>query len=202
MKYKVTFTHLSDIHMGSPYNSGTVEVHGDFVPPIFPRGFQDRSAISDDGQICFLVEWTDIVNPAFRIWKIDAHQKSVTKSNIILGCCENIVYKNGLVEINAWKYDQGIKSYIISEFFLIPPDEEFDSLHLNHLQYRIKEYLIKNMRDNIYVWTRHEVESFLIGNLPGKTLDDPQVQSIFKELEQEGLIRIIGSDDRYLESSN
>lgn len=201
MKYEVSFKNLSDIHMGSPYNSGTVKLSGDFVPPIFPRGFQDRYAVSDDGQICFLVEWTNVVDPSFRIWKIDAHQKNVTKSHIIPGCCERIAYCDGLIKINAWKYDQGIKTYVVSDFFLVPFDEEFDSLHFKHLQYRIKEYLGEDMKNNIYAWTRHKVESFLIGNLPGKTLGDPQVQSMLKGLEQEGLIRIVGRDDRYLEST-
>lgn len=203
MKYKVTFTHLSDIHMGSPYNSGKAELQGEFIPGLPERGFQDLYAVSVDGQICFLVEWVSIVNPGFRVWKIDARQRNVLKSNRIEGCCKEISWTENCVYIIAWSLEKGDFTIKIfeSEFFQTPPDLAF-IFNPSVFKKMLHDRLILDMANDILLWTKDDVKSFLDKNAPGEKIDNSQIQSILKELEKEGLIHIIGREDRYLASSN
>lgn len=186
--------------MGSPFNGAKVELYGDFVPLLSSEvTFQDLYAISNDGQICFLIQWmSQKNNPGFCIWKIDARQRSVLKSSRIEGCCNGIKWKNDGVDVDSWAYDKGITTHTVSEFFETPPDKQF-IFDPSIFKKTLHECLIQDMAKDILFWTKDDVQSILDKYAPGKMVHNLKIQSIFKELEQDGLIRIIGRDDRYLE---
>jgi hypothetical protein len=204
MRYEITFKNIVDIRMGSPFNGAKVELRGDFVPLFTNETFQDIYTISNDGLICFLVEWVHINNnPAFRVWKIDARQRNVLKSNRIEGCCKGISWTENCVDIIAWSLEKGDFTIKIfeSEFFQTPPDLAF-IFYPSVFKKMLHDRLILDMANDILLWTKDDVKSFLDENAPGEKIDNSQIQSILKELEKEGLIHIIGREDRYLASSN
>ncbi len=96
--------------MGSPYNGANVKLTGDFVPELGDFTFQDISLVSEDGRICYLIQWAIDKDPGYIVWKIDADNNKVTKSNRIEGCCDSLFYDNGSVKTVAWNWDSNKKS--------------------------------------------------------------------------------------------
>ncbi len=95
MKYEILFFNVSEIRMGSPYNTADFKLKGPFVPDLTDYTFQDIFAISSKGNTIFLVQW-DIVNnePGFRVWKISSNPDSVCQSSHIRGCCSKVELLN------------------------------------------------------------------------------------------------------------
>lgn len=78
--------------MGSPYNGANVKLAGGYIPNLGEFSFQDRFLVSGDGRTCYLIQWVMDSGPGFIIWKIDADTKTVTKSNLIEGCCDSLFF--------------------------------------------------------------------------------------------------------------
>lgn len=55
MKYAVNFFNVSEIRMGSPYNTADINLKGPFVPDLTDYTFQDIFVISSKGNTIFLV---------------------------------------------------------------------------------------------------------------------------------------------------
>src|SRR6476620_9667186 len=90
--YKLKFKNTEKMGTSPRFNSADVELWGDFVPELEGRVFQDKGAITKEGDICFLVEWVNPSSqvPGFRVWRVSAADRTVTQSEVIEGCCESI----------------------------------------------------------------------------------------------------------------
>src|SRR5262245_51805985 len=90
--YRVTFSEVQEIRMGSPFSLAKVTLEGDFVPDGIERyEFQNLHAVTPDGSVCYLVEWQlDGNDPGFRVWQLDALRRLFAHSTRIAGCCESI----------------------------------------------------------------------------------------------------------------
>lgn len=98
--YKIKFSNEMEIRMGSPYNVADIDIAGDFVPQLDDYEFQDKYALSSDEAICLLIQWSIQQNePGFIVWKLSEKDQMLSKSDRFEGCCDNIEFKNGKVEV-------------------------------------------------------------------------------------------------------
>lgn len=111
--YKIEFSNEQEIRMGSLYNIADVKISGDYVPDISGYDFQDKSLISGDGKICYLVQWETINNePGFIVWKLDSANELLSKSQRVEGCCDSLTFDNNKVIVTSWSYDSNAKKSI------------------------------------------------------------------------------------------
>ena len=122
MSYRVSFSNLSDIRMGSPYNTAKVSITGGYLPSaedLTNSTFQDKAAVSDDGEVCFLIEWATAHNePAFRVWRISNIERTLRKSVVIHGCCvdvKSLSDGNG-ASLTVWQFPAGERQEVVALF--------------------------------------------------------------------------------------
>jgi hypothetical protein len=114
--YKITFDQIDEIRMGSPYNIARIKVDGGYSPDTAQESFQDKYALSSDGDTCFLVVWDSTRNePAFTVWKVSDREKSVKKSKLISGACQEITYlsESNTLKAVVWSHPQGTRTEVI-----------------------------------------------------------------------------------------
>ncbi len=116
--YKIRFSGLVDIHMGSPYNIADIHVIGGYFPEnVSDEAFQDRCAVSIDGQTCFVVVWDRPNNdPGFRVWKVSNQDRSVKKSDRISGCCQEVSLSGDGVSVVVWEYEKPLRTETVTDF--------------------------------------------------------------------------------------
>jgi hypothetical protein len=108
--------------MGSPYSSAKVSISGGYLPGaegLTDSTFQDKAAVSEDGEVCFLIEWTSARNePAFRVWRISNLEKTITKSAVIQGCCVEVKSLNdgSGVSLTVWQFPAGERQEVVVSF--------------------------------------------------------------------------------------
>lgn len=105
--------------MGSPYNGANIKLTGAFVPELSDYTFQDISLITENGRVCYLVQWEIDKSPGFIVWKIDADNKVVLKSKRIEGCCDSLYFDKNTVKIVSWSWDSDRKIDIKNEVIVI-----------------------------------------------------------------------------------
>lgn len=110
IKYNIEFDVLGEIRMGSPYNGANVKLTGDYIPALGDFTFQDISLVSENGRTCYLVQWAIDKDPGYIVWKVDADNKTLTKSNRIEGCCDSLYFDNESVKTVAWNWDSNKKA--------------------------------------------------------------------------------------------
>lgn len=116
IKYNIKYEALGEIRMGSPYNGANVILDGEFIPDMSELTFQDKGIVSNDGFTCYLIQWDMIDNnPGYKIWKIDAKDRKISKSKHIDGCCDDINLNDSGVTVKTWKWDSSKKCENVSE---------------------------------------------------------------------------------------
>lgn len=112
--YEISFLNPIEIRMGSPFNLATVVIKGSFLPDLSNASFQDKGIVSKDKLSCYLIEWVTSSNePAFRVWKLDESSRTVSKSQIIPGCCESISIENsGKISVLVFQNGKSITQTI------------------------------------------------------------------------------------------
>jgi hypothetical protein len=113
MMYKISFSNLVEVRMGSPFSIASVHLSGGFVPDLPERTFQDIALLNPTGSICFLVQWqTDDGNAGFVVWRLSNETKSVDFSKRIVGCCEKLEFENGTVVASVFVYPERKKQAV------------------------------------------------------------------------------------------
>lgn len=108
--YKVDFSNISEVRMGSTYNVANVILYGSFTPELPEASFQDISIVSNDGTRCCLVEWMfENGDPGFCLWILDENTKKIEKSKRFSGCCEGLELTDSKLIINIWQYNEKTK---------------------------------------------------------------------------------------------
>ena len=69
----------------------------------------------------------------------------------------------------------------------------------SNLKESVKAGLARSYFDGVTKWSRKTVEGVINPAGYRNFIDDPEIITMFKEIEQEGVIKIIGNDDVYLE---
>lgn len=96
MSYQVSFTHIGDVRMGSPFNTARLILEGGYVPK-FDKDFtfQDKFLLSDGGKSVYLVRWefTKSNEPGFIVIYVDGQEKSFRESQWVSGCCEQLFFQ-------------------------------------------------------------------------------------------------------------
>lgn len=120
--YKIVFTDVIDIRMGSPYYLATVNLvgtEGEFIPDLSKQTFYDKFANDLDRKIIYLVLWEGLGTEDyyFYILRISDSEKSLKRSKKIHGFCDNLILiKNG-VKVICWRYKVGYKTFDITDFY-------------------------------------------------------------------------------------
>ena len=96
--------------MGSSYNGANVKLTGDFVPELGDFTFQDISLVAENGRTCYLIQQAIDKDPGYIVWKIDADNMKVIKSNRIEGCCDLLFFDNESVKTVAWNWESNKKT--------------------------------------------------------------------------------------------
>lgn len=83
-----------EVRMGSPYNAGSLNIEGEFIPDMENYSFQDISLVSESGFECYIVQWETRGNiPGFVVWKLDGRNKKLEKSAYFSGFCSSLYEK-------------------------------------------------------------------------------------------------------------
>ena len=69
----------------------------------------------------------------------------------------------------------------------------------NNLKESIKAVIRHYYNEGLYEWCKKDVHAIINPKGYKNELLDAEIQQMFKELEQEGYIRLIGEENRYLE---
>lgn len=89
--YKISFSDISEIRMGSPFNRASVSLIGSFTPSLEGYEFQDVGLVFDNGQRCALCQWVLVGNePRVKIWILDQESKGVSISQWIDGAYRSV----------------------------------------------------------------------------------------------------------------
>jgi len=77
---------------------------------VLKKLFQDKCAVTEDGQTCFVIVWeTENNQPAFKVWRVSNSEKNFTVSRKITGCCNEIRYLPETDELflEVWGHPKG-----------------------------------------------------------------------------------------------
>ena len=148
--YEVEFHHISEVRMGSPYNTAQIEVKRGYFPTLLKSRigfFQDKAVISNGGNTLFLVIWeTHQGDPFFKVLKVSDQERKVYASSKISGCCKSLAVIN----------DEEIKLSIFRQpLNLVETLREFPILMFDD-EVEFKERTVENSLDS---WTTFDSPS-------------------------------------------
>lgn len=90
-KLRVRFRNKREIRMGSPYSICDISFSGEWIPPLPETDWQDRKAVSPDGETMALVLWNTAGNcPGFHVIRIDLKNRTYHKTKRIMGICKSL----------------------------------------------------------------------------------------------------------------
>lgn len=120
--YKIEFTVITEVRMGSPYLitkahlSGT---KGEFIPDLSGKSFYDKAVIDQIKDICYIIAWDAPVKgePFFFVVRISSEEKSIKRSHKIEGFCDEISLVENGVEVTTWQYKKGNKKVLVTHFY-------------------------------------------------------------------------------------
>ncbi len=95
---EATFFDCCEVRMGSPSEVCSLRLQGSWLPPGLneQREWVRVSASNRDRSLLALARWDIQENaPGFRLLVIDTHNKSVTESHRLEGCCESLAFEEG-----------------------------------------------------------------------------------------------------------
>jgi len=127
--YNIDFYQISEIRMGSPYNTAKIKVHDGYFPKAFLHGiyaFQDKAVVSKDGNVLFLVMWSYIQgDPGFKILKILNKERKVYSSKLMSGCCKSIELNSNdrEIKVSIFRYPSNVFE-VIDDFPSLIADDE------------------------------------------------------------------------------
>ena len=105
------FDDCIEIRMGSRFRICRLRLEGSWIPPV-PNddGWQNLSATSPDGRFVALVRWDTGGNePGFQILTVDCRDRTVQTSDRIPGCCQSVVWRDGVFVPSIWQPSAGVR---------------------------------------------------------------------------------------------
>jgi hypothetical protein len=106
--FEVILTHITEIRMGSPYNTCHLSLSGFDKVNIDSYGWQDKFAWNNDSSVLILVKYNVEGNiPGFNLVRINAETGEMRESRKIFGLVNNLsINNNGIITINKFLYNK------------------------------------------------------------------------------------------------
>ena len=105
--FQIVFKELSEIRMGSSYNTGKVELVGTDKIQLPDASWQDKFAWSDDSKKLVLVKWESSgALPVFRLFMIDTESGVTQESIRMLGAINSLKIVDKTIHYNKFYLDK------------------------------------------------------------------------------------------------
>jgi hypothetical protein len=107
-KVEVKISNLSEIRMGSPFNTCDIQLIGINDLHLPKSGWQDKFAFTEDSKQLILIKWNFPNNePGFILYSIDIENQSYQVSGQLLGLPKTVSINNeGRVLISKFYFDK------------------------------------------------------------------------------------------------
>lgn len=118
---RITFKHVGEIRMGSPYNSARIEVDGKEVPAFKNRTMQDIAHVLSDKSTAILVQWgaAEGNRPTFHLVRLGPGLDSIIRTRRFEGAVKalQIDEARNTVKVTAFRYPDTVEYLIHFEDF-------------------------------------------------------------------------------------